>query len=91
MSCRAGLKSLQETRFTLWRDHAKPSSDEDRQPREKAHHGSAFIIDTGNTRKKSLLGLFRGLSALPLHMASFVAVFLTTQLGLQTRLCRVSD
>lgn len=53
MPCRAGLESLQETRFTPWRDHAKPSSDEDRQPREKAHHGSAFIIDTGNTRKKA--------------------------------------
>lgn len=90
MPGRAGLGSLQETRFTPWRDHAKPSSDEARHPREKAHHGSAFIIDTGNT-KKSLLGLFRGLYPLPLHVAGFVAVVLATQLGQQTRLCRVSD
>lgn len=57
---------------------------------EAAHHGSAFIIDTGNTKKKiSLLGLFRGLSALPLHVAVFVAVFVAIQLEQQTRFCRV--
>lgn len=66
-------------------------SGEVRHPREEAHCGSAFMIDTGNTKEMPTGPLPWPLPALPLHVASFVAVFLTTQLEQQTRLCRVSN
>lgn len=45
----------------------KPRFDEGRHPREEAHHGSAFVIDTGNTKEMPSGLLPWPLSALPLH------------------------
>lgn len=74
-----GLGSLQETRFTPWRDYAEAAFRQDQAPTKGGASCSAFIIDTGSTKER-LPGFFRGLSALPLHVASFVASFVAASL-----------